>query len=808
MRKLIILCLFWVGCIPILAQNHTGNSKEPEKYRYWFDNDSEASIKPYTGKTMSIDAMHLAEGFHVLHYQLISKNGVLSPARSTSFYRLSSTGNENGTYTINNVRYWFDDDSIANTTSYTAGIAQIDASKKDEGFHVLHYQVISSQGIMSPARSVSFYRLSPTGNENGTYVISSVRYWFDDDTESQSTPYVVGTAQIDASKTEEGFHVLHYQVVSSQGIVSPTRSVSFYRLSPTGDESGTYAITSVRYWIDTEENAKTTSYNKGIINLDLSSLSEGTHTFHYQAFTNNGIFSPVRSIVFDRYFYDIYIKTATEYDAATVENDPELAAKPELKMHYLDSDLSIRGQLTVDEGATVSLGKYVQTGLMGKLNTEEKFDGEGEEYYHPTTLVNRGFMRSDSVLVKERFYKDKWHFISLPFNVNVADIDVPASTYWALRRYDGDIRAAGYLDETWVNLQNEETMEAHKGYILQLTSEQKNTPEITFKAINDTHKNDIFASDDITVDLEEHQAEFPQNRSWNLIGNPYPSFYDTRCMDMTGNIIVWNGNGYTAWSLTDDNYILMPFEAFFVQKPIEKASVTFHKEGRQHEYGAPDEPEMNRAPRRDASCERHIFNFILTDGEIRERSRVVLNEQTSTAYELGVDAVKFMPSRPSSPQLFSVESGVRYAINERPLGNGLVTFSAILPHDGEYTIRMEDNTQRGEDILVIDMDNNQVANLYDGYTFTSAAGSYPGRFVVSFTGNANGISQINVFDNGEISVVNGTMKFGFDQPHHVSVYGMDGKTHFDRVTASDDVCLGKGIYVIIIDGHPQKIVVK
>lgn len=808
MRKIFILCLFWVGCIPLWAQNNMGNSKEPSSYRYWFDDDSVATIKPYQGKTTAIDARHLTEGFHILYYQVLGKNGMMSPARAATFYRLSPTGTESGTYVVSNVRYWFDNDTVALHMPYASGSVQIDASQMEEGFHVLHYQVVSSQGIVSPVRSAFFYRLSPNGSETGTYAISSVRYWFDSDTVTHVVPYTAGIAQIDASQTEEGFHVLHYQVVSSQGVVSPTRSASFYRLLPTGDENGTYAITSVRYWIDTEENARTASYNKGVINLDLSMVEEGTHTLHYQAITNNGILSPVRSIVFDRYFHDIYIKTYTEYDAATVAQDPMLASKPELKMYYLDSGTTVRGRLTVDEGVTVSLGKYVQTGLLGKIHTEEQYDGEGEEYYHLTTLVNHGFMRADSVLVKERFYKDKWHFISFPFNVNVADIDVPASTFWALRRYDSDSRAADNLDETWVNLQPGEVMEAHKGYILQLTSEHANTPELTFKAINDTHKNDLFMSEDVTVGLTEHQSEFPHNRSWNLTGNPYPSFYDTRCMDLTGNIIVWNGKGYSAWSLTDDNYVLMPFEAFFVQKPLDKEEMTFHKEGRQHNLESAREPAVNKAPHRDASCERRLFNLILTDGEWADRSRVVLNEQASMSYEMGVDAAKFMTAEPATPQLYSVESGVKYAINERPLGDGLATFSVVLPHDGEYCLRLGDNSCQGEDVLVIDLENGHVGSLQEGYTFTSSSGTYQGRFIVSFTGDVNGISQVSVFDNGEVGVVNGSVTFGFAQPRRVAIHGMDGKTYFDSVTSSDNVSLHKGIYVIVIDGQPTKIVVK
>ena len=129
---------------------------------------------------------------------------------------------------------------------------------------------------------------------------------------------------------------------------------------------------------------------------------------------------------------------------------------------------------------------------------------------------------------------------------------------------------------------------AGEGYILQSSryysdGEYANWSGFYFYAVNNANKNLIFAKDNRTVVLDEYQSEFSHNRSWNLIGNPYPCFYDTRAMDFTAPITVWDpfNSTYYAYSPVDDEYILSPTEAFFVQRPVDTESITFAADGRQ-----------------------------------------------------------------------------------------------------------------------------------------------------------------------------------------------------------------------------------
>lgn len=810
MRRTILNLLFLLGfsCLPIAAQETIESIESSYSIvgsRYWFDNSTQAIEANYANGKIVLDVSALEEGFHTLHYQILDSKGEVSPTRTVSFFRLSPLDEQFKEYTITNVRYWFDMDYTPCEVSYVNGTSTIDVSELEEGFHTLHYQVIDSKGETSPSRTSSFFRLQPTEEKFKDYTITNVRYWFDMDYTPHEVPYVNGTSTIDVSEVEEGFHTLHYQVIDSKGETSPSRTSFFFRLQPTEEMFKDYAVQTIQYWFDGDiTTIREEAYDNKTTVLNLSYLPEGPHTLCYQVKTDDGQVSPARTVNFDRHLYDIYVSRWMEYDANIV-SDSMFATRPSLKLHFLSDDVSVRGHLTVDEGTTLSLGKFIQAANWGSKNDRNKYTESGAEYYHPTTLMNEGFMRADSVMVKQTLYRERWHFMSLPFNVNVSDIETPNDTYWAIRRYDGGARAAGHTDETWKNLREGNQMKAGQGFIIQLTKEgEDKSSSLTFKAINDEKKNNIFTTDDVDIPMEEYPSEFAHNSSWNLVGNPYPSFFDTRCIEQNGTIIVWNGNGYSAYSLTDDNYILMPFEAFFIQKPLNADALTFSKNGRQHSYEVLPRAAGSRQSK--ALQNRRILNFTISDGNAIERSRVVINEQSSLGYESDKDAPKFMEDKPQSVQLFSVESGVQYSINERPMSDGQIVFSIYAPTDGEYRFSIDDDTS---DIVVMDAETGSVWNLNDGeYVFTATEGQHNARLVLSLTGDATAISQVKAYDDGEIKVSGGQLSFSFMSIKHVKVFSLDGRMLFNDVTNRADIKVSDGVYLVNIDGKTTKLMVK
>ncbi len=364
--------------------------------------------------------------------------------------------------------------------------------------------------------------------------------------------------------------------------------------------------------------------------------------------------------------------------------------------------------------------------------------------YNPNSLVVKGEMRAENQEYKLWLYCDRWQFISFPFDVKVSDI-VPTTegTQWVIRRYDGEKRAAQAFDETWVNLTSEDMLSSGSGYIMMCyhTEYANNSKPIEFLVTpynESLNKQKLFSSDDRVIALNEYQSELEQNRSWNLIGNPYPCYFDTRYMDTEAPFLVWDSynKAYAAFSPVDDNYILNPAEAFFIQRPVQdNETLTFLKGGRQT-YRNPNDLTVIEARQLGNTPQREVINLVLTQGEKSDRTRVVFNEQAATAYEIGRDAAKMMAMDANTPQLWTVNGNTQFAINERPQGSGIVPLAVRV--SGEATISL--NSQQ-DNLLLEDRLNGTTTCLSEqSYTFTTE-GLTEGRFYLHY-GETTGIREM------------------------------------------------------------------
>ena len=382
-------------------------------------------------------------------------------------------------------------------------------------------------------------------------------------------------------------------------------------------------------------------------------------------------------------------------------------------------------------------------------------------YLRPTSLIVKGEMRAENVTINLWNATNRWQFVSFPFDVKVSDIvPVDSTTSWVIRGHSGAERAAGNAAAVWQNLSADDVLQAGKGYIMQCYKpNDKNgnyaAAQFTVRPLTTTvNRQQIFNADNRTVALEEHLAEFEHNRSWNLIGNPYPSYFDTRFLDFGAPFMVWNSNNqnYEAYSPVDDSYILAPAEAFFVQRPVDQESITFLKDGRQTDRYARTlvEEEPASAPQRiraaydsntHTAAQRTVFNITLAkDGQQADRTRVVINEAATMQYDLSRDAAKFTGTEPAVSQIFTINGATRYAINERPLNNGQAQLGLHFGTDGTYTIGLS-NQPDGQVTLEDRLTGTKLQlNGTAGYSFTAKAGDSTDRFVLHFDAVATGIN--------------------------------------------------------------------
>lgn len=427
---------------------------------------------------------------------------------------------------------------------------------------------------------------------------------------------------------------------------------------------------------------------------------------------------------------------------------------------YQHGNLTISGRskLAVNDFSMVlsPFTKYIYEG-----GYYDYYSNESYRYLRPTSLIVKGEMRAENVTINLWNATNRWQFVSFPFDVKVSDIvPVDSTTSWVIRGHSGAERAAGNAAAVWQNLSADDVLQAGKGYIMQCYKpNDKNgnyyAAQFTVRPLTTTvNRQQIFNADNRTVALEEHLAEFEHNRSWNLIGNPYPSYFDTRFLDFGAPFMVWNSNNqnYEAYSPVDDSYILAPAEAFFVQRPVDQESITFLKDGRQTDRYARTlvEEEPASAPQRiraaydsntHTAAQRTVFNITLAkDGQQADRTRVVINEAATMQYDLSRDAAKFTGTEPAVSQIFTINGATRYAINERPLNNGQALLGLHFGTDGTYTIGLS-NQPDGQVTLEDRLTGTKLQlNGTAGYSFTAKAGDSTDRFVLHFDAVATGIN--------------------------------------------------------------------
>lgn len=477
--------------------------------------------------------------------------------------------------------------------------------------------------------------------------------------------------------------------------------------------------------------------------------------------------------------------TITRDEVLTLQENLPAGYKPDLSVgHIFDSNYRVYtyGHLEINGDATVSLNNL-------SMVMDQYFQWYNNGIYNPySSLVNNVQMTAESVHVTMYPRSNEWVFISLPFDVRVEDIKscMDGTTSFVIRRYSGFNRAEGESGSTWQTVGNGDILKTGEGYILQavryIDNSRQGNVGLVFTAVDNENKNNLFMTTDAKVALNEYPAELIQNRGWNLVGNPYPCYYDSRFMDFEAPVTVWDisYNTYRVYSPLDDSYIFTPGEAFFVQCPGGGLDIRFDKDGRQLTRDVRELSSPSRSAVQGAT--RTVVNLSLCGESGTDATRVVLNDLAARAYEPSRDAAKFFSPEAAVPQLYTIEGDVEHAINERPLSNGEVALGIIIGVPGSYTIKL-DSDIHGYKVMLDDLTEGESVRLdgTDGYTFIADKGKVGDRFRISFMGN-----DINFID---------AVESDSDTDDATGIYTIDGKAVNYPVPGAFYIKNGKKVYV-------------
>jgi len=258
-----------------------------------------------------------------------------------------------------------------------------------------------------------------------------------------------------------------------------------------------------------------------------------------------------------------------------------------------------------------------------ETNYSEDYTQEEKVYSIATLLNQRTPMEAQQIEIKLDDRGDmSWTFFSVPFDVKVSDIRGGKGN-WVIRRYDPTSRAA--VKTGWTTVGASETLHAGEGYIFMRDYnniddedhsddpdyvEEDDDPDayrIILPAAESGSKQQIFNTGDVVVPLKKSAAELSHNADWNMVGNPYPCYFDISAIKEHVTIYIYDdyNEQYRAFdtSITNGVY-LAPCQTFFVQA-TDVSQLTFQATGRraQARFGLPelnestdDESALSRLP--------------------------------------------------------------------------------------------------------------------------------------------------------------------------------------------------------------------
>ena len=447
-----------------------------------------------------------------------------------------------------------------------------------------------------------------------------------------------------------------------------------------------------------------------------------------------------------------------------------------------DIDIKNNGALTVNGKDNQNAGEVTVKG-----------DGNSSA----GTLITDGNLDAKKLRFDITVNANQWYFFSFPFDINLADIKTPGK--YVFRKYNGSLRADQGTGG-WVDLASDETtLKQGVGYIFQTAKSGNLTLRVTKEKFGKLDANNI------VKDLSSYPSADEQNASWNFIGNPQISYMDATSLGYNAPITYWNGNSYEAVRPGDDEFALQPFQAFFVQKPVDVSNIEFKAEDRITKSESINKQNKARARRigRGINPERLLINLTLSDGNHTDKTRVVFNDKKSQAYELDCDAAKFAAIN-DAPQFYTIEAKAgNLAINERPMGSVKLGFAA--KKAGNFTISAK---RMDQPMLLQDNQTGATFDLTEGdYQFASNAGTFENRFVLVPSRGTTGIADIVKKTGINIMPTDAGINLNGVNGKKVTIYAADGTMLASR-TFDGMLNLMKGVYIVKIDNLSTKVMVK
>ena len=380
-----------------------------------------------------------------------------------------------------------------------------------------------------------------------------------------------------------------------------------------------------------------------------------------------------------------------------------------------------------------------------------------------------------------------WHYFSLPYDCNVADIryanpdetDIPVlGTNFLLKYYDGDKRAATQAGGCWEMVSPDATLRKGLGYIFAIPGDGKVKTEFRFPMANGViadDQNDKLVQGIYGYGCDKDYTQVRANhRGWNLVGNPYFLPYQSTIENpvLNGEIVEdhsvdpWDGhykfndpvndlryivepvnNGWSEYrQVAITNYSMTPFTSYFVQiggtDPAVEQGIQFVQTqvtGRSSIVRRSPAEYEETEDTHPVWCAVTLTNV---NGEKDETTMLISNDFTDN-YDIMNDLVKMRGSYyqykqiTTKPVLASRNNEGEMAFNALPDSSALagIPLNYFAAFQGEYIFAYDNKYDRDGEVKEVKLLDTQTNTWYDlmseNYTFTSSREDNTTRFIIS-----------------------------------------------------------------------------
>lgn len=382
---------------------------------------------------------------------------------------------------------------------------------------------------------------------------------------------------------------------------------------------------------------------------------------------------------------------------------------------------------------------------------------------------------------------------AMPFVITKTEV-TPGGSYYSLKRYSGETRAAysyqydGENSTAWTDLINRGNTE---GFLIENTSDNDITVRFSGNSYNEggNGKNIELAKWNFnepwtSTTTGGNRFTHKENMSWNLFGSPYLCAMNYSDMEY-GRVIYGyseSENAYNTINTANETSGYIPAgDAVFTQTATLKEKETVNIIASAQKNGTPYAAmsSLSVSIKRTGVASEDDVAY----GDVLQLDAVPASEARNE-FDMSADGVKWMAG--GEAQIYATRSGGRYSLLSAVSIDGKVAVGVTVPEPGMYTIAVPDDCL-AEDYETVVLDDavtgRSVDLLEGGYDFTTVEeGDIIGRFNISFNRKAAAGDDIRAYFTADDII----RVEGVEPGDNISVYSVDGM-RVASVTASSNV---------------------